>query len=35
MKTLIVNGSIWDGSGSAAYAGEVLIDGSRMWTRAA
>jgi imidazolonepropionase-like amidohydrolase len=30
MKTLIVNGSIWDGSGSAAYAGELLIDGQRI-----
>lgn len=30
MKTLIVNGSIWDGSGSAAFAGEVLIDGKRI-----
>ncbi len=30
MKTLIVNGSIWDGSGSAAYAGDVLIDGQRI-----
>jgi imidazolonepropionase-like amidohydrolase len=27
MKTLIVNGSIWDGSGDEAYAGEVLIAG--------
>jgi len=25
MKTLIVNGSIWDGSGDAAYDGELLI----------
>ena len=30
MKTLIVNGSVWDGSGSAAYAGEVLIDGQHI-----
>lgn len=27
MKTLIVNGNIWDGSGDAPYAGEVLVSG--------
>ena len=32
MRTLIVNGSIWDGSGSAAYAGEVLVNGSHIET---
>ena len=30
MKTLIVNGSIWDGSGSAPFAGELLVDGQRI-----
>ena len=30
MQTLIVNGNLWDGSGGAAYAGEVLINGSRI-----
>jgi imidazolonepropionase-like amidohydrolase len=27
MKTLIVNGEIWDGTGDAPYAGEVLVSG--------
>ena len=30
MKTLIVNAKIWDGSGAAAYTGELLIDGQRI-----
>ena len=30
MKTLIVNGRLWDGSGSAAYDGELLVDGNRI-----
>jgi imidazolonepropionase-like amidohydrolase len=30
MKTLIVNGNVWDGSGAAPYAGEVLVDGTRI-----
>jgi imidazolonepropionase-like amidohydrolase len=30
MKTLIINANIWDGSGSAAYGGELLIDGERI-----
>lgn len=30
MKTLIANARVWDGSGAPAYAGEILIDGSRI-----
>ena len=30
MKTLILNAKIWDGSGAAAYTGELLIDGQRI-----
>ena len=30
MKTLIVNAQVWDGSGTPAHPGELLIDGNRI-----
>ena len=30
MQTLIVNARVWDGSGAAAFDGELLVDGARI-----